>query len=94
MLCGLYAAPDVQHILFECHALAEVRTKYWCYVINECPVSLARCMQQMNSPNRAVFILSGFRSQKLVSEWLNIYKVICDFVYHIQIEAMQQFSVV
>ena len=29
-------------------------------------------MQQMSSPDRAVFILSGFRSQKLVSEWLNI----------------------
>ena len=30
----------------------------------------------------------------LVSEWLTIYNVICDFVYHIQIEAMQQISVV
>ena len=94
MVCGLYVAPDVQHIPFEYHALAEVRTKYWSYVINECPLSLARCMQQMSSPDRAVFILSDFRSHKLASEWLNIYKVICDFVYHIQIEAMQQFSVV
>ena len=59
-------------------------------------VSLARCMQQMSAPDRAVFILSGFRSQKLVSEWLNIYryKAICDFVYYIQIEAIQQFSVI
>ena len=81
-LCCQYKRNSVNHIIFECDFVKDIRTEYWDIVRESCPRPLYEDMLNMTSDKRCAFILSGFNGP-FICEWYELYQNMMDFVYKV-----------
>ena len=74
------ALVTVEHILFDCVAMTQVRTLLWRNVENHCLPALIQDLNHMNSRDRTIMILNGFNVNYVV-EWYNLYNAVGNFIY-------------
>ena len=71
---------SIQHILFECASLRELRLSLWSEVEQVCPPNLKGDINVMNSKERCILILNGFNCN-YVNEWQDMYNSLSTFIY-------------
>ena len=77
-LCG-EGEENVTHMLFICDGLSNARIKLWSEMENILPKAMIEEIDNLHSPEKSVFIFSGFLSA-YVKEWDVLYGSVLDFV--------------
>ena len=80
----MYSLLCLEHVLFECPALV----KRWARGKQSIPEALISSVEHMNTSEKTVFILSGLNCE-YVSEWIDIYKEIVNFIFYMNHEFRQ-----
>ena len=77
-------------MLFDCRndELGYKRQQLWQHVVNVAPQAMVKDLESMNSDDRLVYIISGFKSTYL-TEWLDLYQMLCNFVFQMYTECQK-----
>ena len=79
-MCTDYACDSVQHILFECSALIDMRHMYLSKLKFTMPFAMKRAFVDMNNREKLFFILTALECD-FCTEWISIYRAIAIFVH-------------
>ena len=69
----------VEHVLFDCNALSDIRELLWYDVSNVGLKGLVNDLNSLSSRERTAMILNGF-NVKYVREWYELYCTVADFI--------------
>ena len=80
ILCG-GGIEFIEHMLFDCCELQDIRTELWLEISNSCPSStLKDQIESMTLYNRSIFLLGGL-ANSYIREWDQFYCKIATFIY-------------
>ncbi len=79
--CNMFTNDTIEHMLFECSSLCDVRKILWNNVINECPSEIfIRQMEEMEPDKRATYLVSCLNNSYVV-EWNHLFIAIVNFIH-------------
>ncbi len=72
---------SVEHMLFDCNALSNIRLELWYEISNSCPSDILKDqIESMTSYNRSNFLLGGL-ANSYIREWDSSYCKIATFIH-------------
>ncbi len=86
--CDLGCIENIEHVLFVCPALNAKRVTHWNSVISNCPRAMINELTQMNSKQKASFLITGLNVY--TPEWYDLYMTIANFVNIMYAEATSE----
>ena len=79
--CNMFINDTIEHMLFECSSLYDIRKRLWNNIIDECPSEIfIRQMEQMDSDKRATYLVSCLHNSYIV-EWNHLFNAIVTYIH-------------
>ena len=81
--CTTYNAYSLEHILFDCDSVQEMRTVWWNKVLDSCPDSLVQDLETFNARKKTDFVINCLNNS-FVIKWIDILiNLAADMIYYI-----------
>ena len=91
-ICDAYTVETMEHILFSCDALREVRTTVLSELMDSMPGAMRKSFCELSNKRKLEFILSGLGSDTYIEEWQYVYIKTCCFVHSLYRERAARYK--
>ena len=85
-ICNNRAVDDSLHVLLKCEALIIPRETGINSIIQSMPDNMKTSYSQLTDLDKIVFMLSGLKCDRIITEWAPVLFNICDYVYAVYTE--------
>ena len=80
-LCDDFAVETIEHTVFSCNALRDIRDRLLCDLMDSMPVAMKISFCELSCKSKLDFIISGLGSETYVPEWQGVYANACSFIH-------------